>query len=233
MEMDRPAQRRTTPIAKTSFHHGDLYNAAIYAVAQLIGERKGLGFQIKDVAKLVGTSQPALYKHFNGKSALLVEVAVEGYKLQKELRDHALKRADDSPLSGVLAICLSYIYFSRIYPGFFLLIKNLVTDDIQSSRRYLAERTKTGTLISDTIQRCLDDGLFAPIDIQLAATVMNSTVYGVAHLYLVGQMDVIAPDRTDDPAFPERIIRKSLDAFLTAKGKDVLEALPLGHFLRH
>ncbi|MCA8894523.1 MAG: helix-turn-helix transcriptional regulator, partial [Amphiplicatus sp.] len=57
---------------KTGYYHGNLRNAIIDAVAQLIGERRSAQFQLKDVAALVGTSQPAIYKHFDSKQALLV-----------------------------------------------------------------------------------------------------------------------------------------------------------------
>ncbi len=231
MNVDMPAPKLVKPVTKSGFHHGDLYNSAIYAVAQLIKESKGLGFQLKDVAKLVGTSQPALYKHFANRKALLVETAVEGYRLQNELRDHALKQTTNSPLSTIMAIALSYIYFSRTYPGFFLLIKNLMPEDILSSKRYLMERGVATELIMTTIARSVDDGLVEDIDPQLVGTLMNSTVYGLAHQYLIRQNEVLAPDHVDDPLFPEQIIRKSLEAFLTVKGKRELKKLPLAKLL--
>jgi len=44
---------------KAGYHHENLRNAIIEAVAQLIGEGRSAQFQLKDVAALVGTSQPA------------------------------------------------------------------------------------------------------------------------------------------------------------------------------
>ena len=49
---------------KTGYHHGDLRNAIIEAVAKLIAKSHSLDFQLKEVGKMVGTSVPAIYRHF-------------------------------------------------------------------------------------------------------------------------------------------------------------------------
>ena len=143
------------PVKKSGYHHGDLRTSIIDAVAQLIGENKGLGFHLKDVAKLVGTSQPAIYKHFEGKKALLVETAVKGYQLQKQFRDHAISRSGGSPLAKLLAIGHAYVHFSRAHSGYFLLMKNLETEEILSSKRYVAEQNSVLALVSGLIQERL------------------------------------------------------------------------------
>jgi AcrR family transcriptional regulator len=63
------------------YHHGDLRAAVLLSSVQLIEERGGIEFTIREIADLAGVTHPALYKHFADKRALLVAIALEGYGL--------------------------------------------------------------------------------------------------------------------------------------------------------
>ncbi len=217
----------TKPTKKTAYHHGDLRASIIDAVAQLIGNKKSLSFHLKDVAQLVGTSQPAIYKHFEGKSALLVETAIKGYKLQNQFRDHAMSRTNGSPLAKLLAIGFAYVNFSRMYPGYFLLMKNLETEEILSSKRYIAEQNHILRLVTNLIQDCVDDGAFVKIDTEFAMTVLQSSAYGLAHLYITGQIDRIASKHAHNDDFLQKVLAKSIESLLSPKGKKQLSTLQM------
>ena len=58
----------------TPYHHGDLRNCAIIAAAELIESIGSYDITIAQVAKRVGVSAPALYRHFTDKDALLTAV---------------------------------------------------------------------------------------------------------------------------------------------------------------
>lgn len=210
------------PTKKTGYHHGDLRTSIIDAVAQLIDKNRSLSFHLKEVAELVGTSQPATYKHFTGKAALLVETAIKGYEIQKQLRDNAINKAIGSPLSKLLAIGYAYVQFSKEYPGYFLLMKNLETEEILSSKRYMKEQDYTLSLVSKLITRCIDDGVFIEKSTQKAMTLLQSTAYGLAHLYITGQINRIADSHSEDPQFMEHIFAISVTSLLSEEGKQEL-----------
>lgn len=208
-----------SPTKKKRFHHGDLRNAIMDAVAQLIGEKRSLAFQLKEVAELVGTTQPAIYKHFESKDALLVETAVTGYKLQRAFREFAMETSGGSPLADILAIGEAYVLFSIRRPGYFLLIKNLETNEILSSQTYLQERDLAVNRITELVQRCIEDGLFADVSVELARTVLQSTAYGLAHLYITGQIDLTAKETSRDGRFPTEVFARSLSSLLSGRGQ--------------
>ncbi|HRX73173.1 MAG TPA: helix-turn-helix domain-containing protein [Hyphomonas sp.] len=81
---DAPLSNDTHLRKKAGYHHGDLRNAIMEAVANLIAKNRSLDFQLKDVAEMVGTSTPAIYRHFESKQSLLVETAIAGYEIQKQ-----------------------------------------------------------------------------------------------------------------------------------------------------
>jgi hypothetical protein len=157
---------------------------------------------------------------------LLVETAVAGYHLQGRLREHAFNMAPATPVNQILAMGYAYVYFSKRHPGFFLLLKNLETKEILSSKRYMMEREKSIGLISKLIQRSIEQKLFTPGDPQLIRAVLQSTAYGLAHLYITDQVGLIAEDHQNDPEFPALVLEKSLGGFLTKKGSREIAQMP-------
>lgn len=67
-----------------SYHHGDLRNALRQSAREIL-EEEGLGaLSLRAVARRVGVSHAAPYRHFPSHEALLADLAVEGFS---ELRE--------------------------------------------------------------------------------------------------------------------------------------------------
>lgn len=204
---------------KSGYHHGDLRNAIIEAVARLISQSRSLDFQLKEVGKLVGTSTPAIYRHFESKQDLLVETAIAGYEIQEDYRSFAIGQAGESPLARLLAVGHAYIRFARTHPGYFLLMKSMETQEILSSRRYQAQRRETLTLTRRLVCECVEAGLFTDMDIDLAMASLQATAFGMAHLYTADQLRYVAPAVLDDEDLVSRLFVVNLGQLLSAKGK--------------
>lgn len=204
---------------KSGYHHGDLRNAIIEAVARLIAERRSLDFQLKEVGKLVGTSSPAMYRHFASKQELLVETAIAGYDLQKNYRSFAVEKAGAPALARLLAVGHAYIHFARTHPGYFLLMKSLETEEILSSKRYQAQREETGRLMRSLVCECIEAGVFIGVDVDLALASLQATAFGIANLYTADQLRYVAPALLGDEDLVARIFEVNIGALLSSKGK--------------
>ncbi|MEZ5921994.1 MAG: TetR/AcrR family transcriptional regulator [Parvularculaceae bacterium] len=218
---------------KSGYHHGNLKNAIVDAVAKLIRERQSLDFRLKDVARLVGTTQPAIYRHFENKQALLVETAVIGYGLQRQFRDHALEVCDAAPLTRLLAVGSAYIHFSRQYPGYFLLMKVLETQEILSSRRYQKQRDVTLDLVRGLINECISEGYFVKTDPEIAMTTLQSTALGFAQITLTDQLPFFAPKKHKNKELVSDVFSLAVSGLLTAKGKRHLARVSIDPFNAH
>jgi AcrR family transcriptional regulator len=207
---------------KSAYHHGDLRNSIIEAVSQLIDQRKSLDFQLKDVALLVGTSTPAIYRHFSSKQDLLVGTAVAGYESQKAFRTHALDQCATSPLARLLSIGYAYVHFAKECPGFYLLMKNLETDEILSSEKYQKERDEGLSLVRSLVQECIDTGLFVEIDTDLAMASLQATAFGLAHLYLGNQVAYVAPSLLGDRDLVSKVFAIAMRSLLSEKGQQMI-----------
>jgi AcrR family transcriptional regulator len=99
----------------TPYHHGDLKSTLLaYALEQMEGA--GLdGLSMREMAKAVGVSHTAAYRHFADKQALLDAMAEQGFEaLRQTIRD-AVAAAQGSP-DRLLASGLAYVQFGRQHP---------------------------------------------------------------------------------------------------------------------
>lgn len=68
------------PPSKAPYHHGDLRNALVDAGLGLIEQVGAEAFSLREVAREVGVSANAAYRHFEDKGALLTAIAVSGFE---------------------------------------------------------------------------------------------------------------------------------------------------------
>lgn len=105
----------------TTYHHGDLKSTLLnYALQQMEGEGAGLdGLSMREMAKAMGVSHTAAYRHFADKQSLLDAVAEEGFTaLLQASRDavDALPASKGNNPARLLACGLAYIAFGRQHP---------------------------------------------------------------------------------------------------------------------
>lgn len=208
---------------KAGYHHGDLRNAIIEAVAALIAKSHSLDFQLKEVGKMVGTSVPAIYRHFESKQDLLVETAVAGYVLQENYRTYAIEQADGMALSRLLAVGYAYVHFARSHPGYFLLMKSMETEEILSSETYQAQRKKTIQLMNDLATECFDAGYFIDVEMDLVLATLQAAAFGIANLYTADQLRYVAPSLIGQDDLVARLFRISIRAVLSEEGIRAIE----------
>jgi AcrR family transcriptional regulator len=66
----------TASATRSSFHHGDLRQAALLAARDRVAERGAEGLVLRELAASLGVNHRALYRHFPDRQALIGEIAV-------------------------------------------------------------------------------------------------------------------------------------------------------------
>jgi AcrR family transcriptional regulator len=96
-------------LARKSYHHGDLRDALVQAA---LGEAEQGGpeaISIKALAKKLGVSQPAPYRHFADREALLAAVTAEAFRqFSATLRESIRKPSKRSKLSRLAQATLTF-----------------------------------------------------------------------------------------------------------------------------
>src|ERR1700704_4622289 len=92
-----------------TYHHGDLRDALVQAALQEAEQGGPEAISLKALAKKLGVSQPAPYRHFADREALLVAVTAEAFRqFSANLRESIGKPSKRSKLSRLAQTTLAF-----------------------------------------------------------------------------------------------------------------------------
>lgn len=110
VNMDRPR-----------YHHGDLKAALIEAGLRLLAQRTAEDVSLREVARSVGVSATAVYRHFPDKASLLRALAEEGLARLAHAQREAAESAGGGA-AGFAATGRAYVRFALANPALFRMI---------------------------------------------------------------------------------------------------------------
>jgi AcrR family transcriptional regulator len=168
-----------------NYHHGNLRLALLdAAIAQIkdVGVEK---LSLRGIARTVGVSQTAPYRHFKDKNELLAEVAAQAFNELYALSS-AITDPDASATKNIQATGMGYLQYAIENPEKYRL---LFGNTIQNRRTYsnlLVAGEKSFQLIIDQVERGIEAGDFIPGCSLLLANTLWTQVHGAASLILDG-----------------------------------------------
>lgn len=115
---------KESPENKGAYHHGDLREALVRAgVAALDSGTSVEVLSLRALARGIGVSATAVYRHFPDKAALLAALAVAGLdRLGADQRQAANLAAPHGALAAFAASGAAYVRFALAHPALFRLI---------------------------------------------------------------------------------------------------------------
>jgi AcrR family transcriptional regulator len=99
-------------MAREQYHHGNLREALIQAALLLIAERGISGFAVAELARAVGVSAAAPYRHFRDRDAVLAEVARRGFEALEADLHTALAARPADPVAALEACAQAHLAFA-------------------------------------------------------------------------------------------------------------------------
>jgi AcrR family transcriptional regulator len=102
------------------YHHGDLRDGLIAAGMRMLESRKSEDLGLREVAREVGVSATAVYRHFPDKQALLRAIAARGFAMMGDLQMEAA--CGRSGRAAFVAVGEAYVRFALRYPAVFRLM---------------------------------------------------------------------------------------------------------------
>lgn len=209
--MEAKAKRRK----KTGFHHNDLRRTLIEVATEAMERDGAAAINIRVLAKELGVTHVALYRHFSDKADLLKEVAESGFIKLHEMQVAARDAAGDDPLEGMVAMGQAYIDFARRNPKLF---------SFMFSTEALTDQDPQGNLedVFVQIQKCQEAGQIINVAPAKIIGAIVSAPHGFAAFSALGWMGV--QDRGAEPPSARSLLMLSLHPFLT-KPPSVLDLL--------
>ncbi|MFV1876920.1 TetR/AcrR family transcriptional regulator [Nioella sp.] len=107
-------------MGKRGYHHGNLRQALVDAALVLIEQKGPTGFTLSEAAKTAGVTPAAVYRHFEGREALIAEGARQGHEIFADVMDYAFESGGPSALAAFEATGRAYLAFARKYPGHYM-----------------------------------------------------------------------------------------------------------------
>ncbi|MBN8839343.1 MAG: TetR/AcrR family transcriptional regulator [Sphingomonadales bacterium] len=107
--------------AAKPYHHGDLRAALVAEGLLLIEEQDADDLSLRELARRVGVSATAVYRHFPDKAALMAALAGEALTRLAAAQRAASERAGGGA-AGFSATGAAYVRFARDNPGLFRLV---------------------------------------------------------------------------------------------------------------
>lgn len=130
--------RRPAPKPPGRYHHGELRRALLDAALAVI-ERDGVSaLSLRELARRLGVSHAAPAHHFPDKTALLVEIAREGYDRFAAALDAAFRGAPDDD-ARLAAVGRAYVAFALAHPATFRVMFGREISELPSPPAALAE----------------------------------------------------------------------------------------------
>ena len=168
-----------------SYHHGNLKLALLDAAIAQIKEVGVEKLSLRGIARTVGVSQTAPYRHFKDKNQLLAEVAAQAFSELYE-RSHSLIDPNASALVNIQATGMAYLQYAIENPEKYRL---LFGNSIQNRRDYSAmieAGEKSFQILIDQVELGIEAGDFIPGCSLLLANTLWTQVHGAASLILDG-----------------------------------------------
>lgn len=107
-------------MARDGYHHGDLRSALLEAAREIVAVQGPDAVSLRDLAKALGVSPAAPYRHFPDRQSLLNEIAAQGFAQLGRDYANAAERAD--PVDALRATGRAYLNLAFERPGLFQLM---------------------------------------------------------------------------------------------------------------
>lgn len=178
----------STSTSESGYHHGDLKRALLDAALEMLDEEGAEGIGLRELARKVGVSPAAPYRHFRSRQALLEAVATEGFRRFSAMM--AAKEADLPEDEQLPAMAEAYVRFALVQPALFRLMFSRQVDKQGNKALHNAAIDAYSSLAKAAAREVPE----APSE---GAVIAWAFVHGLSMLLLDEQILGVSPQNSD------------------------------------
>lgn len=171
--MDTPAKAPQ----KNSYHHGQLREALLATTLQLVQEKGMHDWSLRDVARQLGVSAAAPFRHFDSKQALLAAVAEQAMQQFAAAVAQGMQAGADDPLR---AMGHAYLHWAIGHPAAFTVISSRDVLNLAQQPALLAQSEAVMTQLEALLLQRF--GQQPGFMVQPARLAFRAQVYGLARM---------------------------------------------------
>lgn len=189
---------------KPAYHHGDLPLQAQQLALSMLKAEGDAAISLRALAKQLGVSAPALYRHFSDRNALLAELAISGFEA---LRNRLSAVDQQVPREALIKIGLVYVTFAQDEPHLYRLMFGGRVLPMGAHPRLDAAGKGAFQVLEDTVARARELGYLKPSPVSLMTAAAWSLVHGLSQLTIDGHL----PSGKAEPMLAEGVLSLLLD----------------------
>lgn len=168
---------------KDSYHHGDLHNKILkHAIIKI--EEVGIDkLSIREIARDLGISKNAPYRHFKSKGELLAAIANFGFlKITKMMSSVADEK--NTCRENIYNMGFKYIEFSRQYPSIYQIMFKMTHTNEKYNPEYEKNGKESFMVLFNQISTGIENGEFKGQDPIESALSVWAYIHGCSSFYI-------------------------------------------------
>jgi AcrR family transcriptional regulator len=177
--------------SKKTYHHGDLRQALIDTAIALIAEQGIKNWSLREVARRIGVSHTAPYRHFVDRDALLAAVGEKGFQELCEHLQETLAKIPNKPDERLQAIGIAYVQYAIAHPCEYEVMFRYSPKDENQYPALTEAGAKAFALLVDAIALGQEASVFRQENPRELALVAWSLVHGLSMLAIDGQLKIL------------------------------------------
>ncbi|MGJ3245223.1 MAG: TetR/AcrR family transcriptional regulator [Elainellaceae cyanobacterium] len=184
-----------------TYHHGDLRQALLAAALEWIEDDGISSLSLRGIARRVGVSHNAPYRHFEDKTALLRAVAEEGFLSLTHTLSKTLADAPKHPLRRLEAIGVAYVQYAVDHAAHYRVMFGPYQHPQNHNYPSLTQAANESfmVLVGVIAEGQANEGI-RPGNAQELARVAWALVHGLSMLVIDGQLPVDSDETVRDIA---------------------------------
>ncbi|MCK7549658.1 TetR/AcrR family transcriptional regulator [Marinobacter koreensis] len=186
-------------MSRAAYHHGDLPQQAHQQALDILRAESDTAISLRAIAKQIGVSAPALYRHFADRETLLAELAITGFQW---LRDRLRQVEQDDPRKALLHIGLAYVSFAQDEPHLYRLMFGGRILPKGAHPRLDEAGLEAFRVLESTLARGQREGYLKPLPLPLMTATAWSLVHGLSELIIDGHL----PGADAEPRLAESVL---------------------------
>lgn len=197
---------------KRGYHHGNLKQALVEAALHLIEAKGPSGWTVAEAAKRAEVTPAAVYRHFEGRDALIAECALQGHRIFGDLMEHAYADGHPSALTAFEATGRAYLAFARKFPGHYMAMFESGLS-MQSNADLAVASARSKRILEHAAEKLSEH---IPEDRRPPATMFSAHIWALSH----GVVELFARGNpgAQAPFPPDELLEAGIGIYLRGLG---------------
>lgn len=198
-----------------AYHHGDLRSAILEAACEHLRHDNADTLSLRALAREIGVSQTAPYRHFDSRNALFAGIATWGFEILEKRLKQSMLGIEGGPVEMMIETGISYLQFAVDHSEKYQMFFDSSLVDFDEYPELQAAGSRCFEVLLGLIRQGRQAGVYRDEPEEHLAAIVWSGLHGMASLIQIDHAHSHAQERSTHRAIK----------FLSEQRRDALKAL--------